>query len=73
MFAVGKFDRNCYANVPQADKLLSQDFKNMLDEIIHYMPGGRQILLFSATFPCSVGEFVVSKITSDLVVFCILI
>ena len=45
----------------QADKLLSQDFKNMLDEVISFLPHGRQILLYSATFPCTVEEFIVSK------------
>lgn len=42
----------------EADKLLSQDFKSILDEIIHFLPRGRQILLYSATFPCTVEEFV---------------
>ncbi|XP_050415768.1 ATP-dependent RNA helicase cgh-1 [Patella vulgata] len=41
----------------EADKLLSQDFKGMLDNIISYLPNDRQILLYSATFPCSVEEF----------------
>jgi len=43
----------------QADKLLSQDFKNMLDEIIAFLPRDRQILLYSATFPVTVEEFIV--------------
>ncbi|ESP02344.1 hypothetical protein LOTGIDRAFT_199739 [Lottia gigantea] len=41
----------------EADKLLSQDFKGMLDNIISFLPNDRQILLYSATFPCSVEEF----------------
>jgi len=42
----------------EADKLLSQDFKNMLDEVIDFLPRGRQILLYSATFPCTVEDFI---------------
>ncbi|XP_074653324.1 ATP-dependent RNA helicase cgh-1-like [Tubulanus polymorphus] len=41
----------------EADKLLSQDFKNMLDDIISYLPKERQILLYSATFPLTVEKF----------------
>ena len=47
----------------QADKLLSMDFKNVLDDIISFLPQDRQILLFSATFPVTVKEFVVSVTT----------
>jgi ATP-dependent RNA helicase DDX6/DHH1 len=42
----------------EADKLLSQDFKNMLDSVISYLPADRQILLYSATFPCTVDAFI---------------
>lgn len=41
----------------EADKLLSQDFKGMLDHVIMKLPSQRQILLFSATFPLSVKNF----------------
>lgn len=41
----------------EADKLLSQDFKGMLDNVISYLPSGRQIMLYSATFPVSVEQF----------------
>jgi len=41
----------------EADKLLSQDFKGMLDSIIAKLPNDRQILLYSATFPCTVETF----------------
>ncbi len=43
----------------EADKLLSQDFKNMLDSVIGFLPPDRQILLYSATFPCTVDAFIV--------------
>jgi ATP-dependent RNA helicase DDX6/DHH1 len=42
----------------EADKLLSQDFKNMIDNLISYLPVDRQILLYSATFPCTVDQFI---------------
>ena len=41
----------------EADKLLSQDFKGMLDNIISHLPNNRQILLYSATFPLTVEQF----------------
>jgi len=44
----------------EADKLLSQDFKGMLDHLISGLPPKRQILLFSATFPLTVKNFMVS-------------
>jgi len=49
----------------QADKLLSQDFKGMLDHVISRLPKERQILLFSATFPLTVKQFMVSINTLD--------
>lgn len=41
----------------EADKLLSQDFKGMLDVVIKNLPEKRQVLLFSATFPLTVEQF----------------
>lgn len=41
----------------EADKLLSMDFKKLLDTLIEMLPSNRQILLYSATFPLSVKEF----------------
>ena len=43
----------------EADKLLSQDFKGMLDRLISHLPQQRQILLYSATFPLTVEHFMV--------------
>lgn len=43
----------------EADKLLSQDFQGMLDHIISRLPKDRQILLYSATFPVTVKNFMV--------------
>ena len=41
----------------EADKLLSQDQVDKIDRIISFLPGNRQLLLFSATFPYSVKTF----------------
>jgi ATP-dependent RNA helicase DDX6/DHH1 len=41
----------------EADKLLSQDFQGMLDNVIAKLPRGLQIMLYSATFPLTVEEF----------------
>ncbi|UYV83117.1 DDX6 [Cordylochernes scorpioides] len=53
----------------EADKLLSQDFKGMLDKIISFLPSNRQILLFSATFPLTVEQFMASTWVAPLAVF----
>jgi len=50
----------------QADKLLSQDFKGMLDSIIQHLPNQRQIMLYSATFPLTVESFMVSNPSNDI-------
>lgn len=41
----------------EADKLLSLDFQGMLDHVIMKLPKDPQILLFSATFPLTVKNF----------------
>lgn len=41
----------------EADKLLSQDFQGILDQCILNLPKNPQILLFSATFPLTVKNF----------------
>jgi len=54
---VSKTDKCKMLVLDEADKLLSQDFKGMLDKIIDHLPRDRQILLYSATFPLSVEQF----------------
>jgi len=41
----------------EADKLLSQDFKGILDRLLQHLPNTRQVLLYSATFPLTVEHF----------------
>ncbi|VDK50928.1 unnamed protein product [Gongylonema pulchrum] len=37
--------------------LLDKDFQGILDRVIKYLPADRQIMLYSATFPLTVSEF----------------
>ncbi|EFA85810.1 putative RNA helicase [Heterostelium album PN500] len=41
----------------EADKLLSPEFQPLIEQLIHFLPAQRQILLFSATFPVTVKAF----------------
>ncbi|KAJ4979201.1 hypothetical protein NE237_009981 [Protea cynaroides] len=41
----------------EADKLLSQEFQPLVEQLISFLPENRQILLFSATFPVTVKAF----------------
>jgi superfamily II DNA/RNA helicase len=54
------FFKSNFFFVLQADKLLSQDFVQIMEDIILTLPKNRQILLYSATFPLSVQKFMVS-------------
>jgi ATP-dependent RNA helicase DDX6/DHH1 len=54
---VANVDRCKILCLDEADKLLSQDFKGMLDRLISHLPGSRQVLLYSATFPLTVESF----------------
>lgn len=54
---VAKVDKCKVLCLDEADKLLSQDFKGMLDNLIAFLPEKRQILLYSATFPLTVKQF----------------
>lgn len=42
----------------EADKMLSQEFKNLIEQILSFLPTKHQSLLFSATFPLSIQEFI---------------
>ncbi|KAI2655231.1 putative ATP-dependent RNA helicase DDX6 [Labeo rohita] len=54
---VAKVDRAQMVVMDEADKLLSQDFVVLIEDIISFLPKNRQILLYSATFPISVQKF----------------
>uniref|UniRef100_A0A3B3QQS7 RNA helicase n=1 Tax=Paramormyrops kingsleyae TaxID=1676925 RepID=A0A3B3QQS7_9TELE len=54
---VAKVDRVQMMVMDEADKLLSQDFVVLIEDIIGFLSKNRQILLYSATFPISVQKF----------------
>ncbi|XP_038062661.1 ATP-dependent RNA helicase cgh-1-like [Patiria miniata] len=54
---IAKLDKCGILILDEADKLLSQDFKHMLDDLITFLPNDRQIMLYSATFPTTVKSF----------------
>ncbi|KAK2830654.1 hypothetical protein Q5P01_018585 [Channa striata] len=54
---VAKVDKVQMMVMDEADKLLSQDFLVLIEDIIGFLPKNRQILLYSATFPISVQKF----------------
>ncbi|XP_017162873.1 probable ATP-dependent RNA helicase DDX6 [Poecilia reticulata] len=58
---VAKVDRVQMMVMDEADKLLSQDFVVLIEDIISFLAKNRQILLYSATFPISVQKFMVSQ------------
>jgi ATP-dependent RNA helicase DDX6/DHH1 len=50
---------NCHMfTLDEADKLLSHEFQRMVNNIINYLPKDRQVMLFSATYPRTVQDFV---------------
>ncbi|XP_061632969.1 probable ATP-dependent RNA helicase DDX6 isoform X3 [Phyllopteryx taeniolatus] len=54
---LAKVDKIQMMVMDEADKLLSQDFVAIIEDIISFLPKNRQILLYSATFPISVQTF----------------
>ncbi|CAJ0964299.1 unnamed protein product [Ranitomeya imitator] len=59
---VAKVDHIQMIVLDEADKLLSQDFLQIMEDIIMTLPKNRQILLYSATFPLSVQKFMSSHL-----------
>lgn len=61
-----KLDKCSIIVLDEADKLLSPEFTELLEELYKFMPplGRRQSMLFSATFPLTVKDFAV-KFMSD--------
>jgi ATP-dependent RNA helicase DDX6/DHH1 len=43
----------------EADKLLSPEFSPVMEQLLSYLPRTRQVMLFSATFPLIVKDFMV--------------
>ena len=63
---VANVDRCKILCLDEADKLLSQDFKGMLDRLLSHLPSTRQVLLYSATFPLTVEHFMVMSFQMSL-------
>jgi len=55
---IAKLDACRVIILDEADKLLSQDFNHLLDDVIRHLPQDRQIMLYSATFPLTVDDFI---------------
>ncbi|CAF1264305.1 unnamed protein product [Rotaria magnacalcarata] len=55
---IAKLDACRVIVLDEADKLLSQDFNHLLDDVIFHLPQDRQIMLYSATFPLTVDDFI---------------
>lgn len=47
----------------EADKMLSREFKGVIEQILSFFPAERQSLLFSATFPYAVKSFMDKHLT----------
>jgi len=54
---IAKLDKCSIMVMDEADKLLSDEFLEIIDELIPFLPKTRQIMLFSATFPVTVKDF----------------
>lgn len=53
--------RKCTSFVmDEADKLLSDEFTPVVEQLLNLCPQERQVMLFSATFPMNVKDFSVS-------------
>ncbi|CCH44161.1 ATP-dependent RNA helicase [Wickerhamomyces ciferrii] len=42
----------------EADKMLSQEFKRIIEQTLSFLPSKHQSLLFSATFPLTIQDFI---------------
>jgi len=55
--SIAKLDQCKILTMDEADKLLSPEFVPTIEHIISFLPEGRQVMLFSATFPVIVKDF----------------
>lgn len=54
---VAKLDEVRYLVMDEADKLLSPEFQEVLEQLLSFCNAERQMLLFSATFPITIKSF----------------
>lgn len=59
---VADLSRCSIAVMDEADKLLSPDFQPIIERLLAFLPHERQLMLFSATFPITVKDFVVKHL-----------
>lgn len=52
----------------EADKLLSADFASVVKDLLQFMTDKRQIMLFSATFPVAVKDFVSNYLSKPKII-----
>lgn len=55
--AVADLSRTRILVMDEADKLLSPDFQPVIERLLRLLPTQRQILLYSATYPALISEF----------------
>ncbi|KAG0437311.1 hypothetical protein HPB47_017500 [Ixodes persulcatus] len=65
---VAQMDKCSMLFLDEAAKLLSQDFKGLLNKVISFLPQDRQILLYSAKFPLTVEQFMLQ--INESIIFC---
>jgi ATP-dependent RNA helicase DDX6/DHH1 len=57
---IAKLDHCKFFVLDEADKLISKDFQPVIMKIISFLPKDHQILLFSATYPQTVSDFILN-------------
>ncbi|KAF0919109.1 hypothetical protein E2562_028394 [Oryza meyeriana var. granulata] len=45
------------SSTDKADKLLAPEFQPFVEQLIHFLPANRQLLMLSATFPVTIKDF----------------
>ena len=48
----------------EADKLLSPDFQPIIEHLLEFLAPDRQILMYSATYPAAIQDFIVKYVPS---------
>lgn len=61
--AVADFSECPLFVMDEADKMLSREFKGIIEQILSFFPATKQSLLFSATFPLAVKSFMDQHLT----------
>jgi ATP-dependent RNA helicase DDX6/DHH1 len=54
---IAKLDKCSILVLDEVDQLLSDNFRSIVEDIVHLMPEKKQISLFSATYPKQIKQF----------------